>query len=82
MRKQSEVTHAMRSILIDWLVDVTIEYKLHQQTLYLCVNYIDRFLSSMLVLKSKLQLVGITAMFLAALVTMTTFFYVMVASSS
>jgi len=68
MKKQSEVTHAMRSILVDWLVDVAIEYKLHQQTLHLCVNYIDRFLSSMLVLKSKLQLVGITAMFLAALV--------------
>lgn len=56
----------MRSILVDWLVEVADEYKLHTETTHLAVNYIDRFLSHMAVLRGKLQLVGAAAMFLAA----------------
>uniref|UniRef100_S4R8K0 Cyclin A1 n=1 Tax=Petromyzon marinus TaxID=7757 RepID=S4R8K0_PETMA len=66
MRKQPDITTSMRSILVDWLVEVVEEYKLHSETLYLAVNYIDRFLSSMSVLRGKLQLVGTAAMYLAA----------------
>ena len=40
--KQPEINAKMRSILIDWLVEVTEEYKLLDQTLFLAVNYIDR----------------------------------------
>lgn len=56
----------MRSILVDWLVEVAEEYRLQTETLYLAVSYIDRFLSYMSVVKSKLQLVGTAAMFIAA----------------
>ena len=35
------------------------------ETLYKAVNYIDRFLSTMAVLRGKLQLVGTAAMLLA-----------------
>ena len=56
----------MRSILVDWLVEVAEEYKLHTETLYLAVSYIDRFLSYMSVQRSKLQLVGTACMFIAA----------------
>ncbi|XP_071787272.1 G2/mitotic-specific cyclin-A-like [Asterias amurensis] len=66
MRKQPDITPGMRSILIDWLVEVGEEYRLHNETLYLAVSYIDRFLSQMSVLRSKLQLVGAASMFLAA----------------
>jgi len=66
MRKQQDITCGMRSILIDWLVEVADEYKLHTESLHLAVNYIDRFLSQMAVLRGKLQLVGAAAMFLAA----------------
>ncbi len=45
MRKQRDINHSMRTILIDWLVEVGEEYKLNTQTLHLTVNYIDRFLS-------------------------------------
>ena len=51
---------------MDWLVEVAEEYKLQRETLFLAVNYIDRFLAQMSVLRSKLQLVGAAAMFLAA----------------
>lgn len=66
MRKQNDLTQQMRSILIDWLVEVTIEYKMNDETLYLAVNYIDRFLSQMAVLRGKLQLVGTAAMLIAS----------------
>ena len=56
----------MRGILIDWLVEVAEEYRLEAETLYLAVNYIDRFLSQVPVNRSKLQLVGVTCMLVAA----------------
>ncbi|XP_074651270.1 G2/mitotic-specific cyclin-A-like [Tubulanus polymorphus] len=66
MKKQPDITNSMRSILVDWLAEVAEEYKLHRETLHLAVNYIDRFLSQMSVLRGKLQLVGAASMFLAA----------------
>ncbi|NP_001133671.1 cyclin-A2 isoform X1 [Salmo salar] len=66
MKKQPDITYSMRAILVDWLVEVGEEYKLQNETLYLAVNYIDRFLSSMSVLRGKLQLVGTAAMLLAS----------------
>ncbi|XP_016338534.1 cyclin-A1 isoform X1 [Sinocyclocheilus anshuiensis] len=66
MRKQPDITNCMRIILVDWLVEVGEEYKLCCETLYLAVNYLDRFLSCMSVLRGKLQLVGTAAILLAA----------------
>jgi len=56
----------MRSILVDWLVEVADEYNLNGETLFLAASYIDRFLSFMSVVRGKLQLVGTAAMFIAA----------------
>ncbi|KAL7983411.1 hypothetical protein Chor_000287, partial [Crotalus horridus] len=66
MRKQPDITSGMRAILVDWLAEVGEEYKLQTETLYLAVNYLDRFLSCMSVLRGKLQLVGTAAILLAA----------------
>nr|ACA24501.1 cyclin A [Carassius auratus x Cyprinus carpio] len=66
MRKQPDITNCMRVILVDWLVEVGEEYKLCSETLFLAVNYLDRFLSCMFVLRGKLQLVGTAAVLLAA----------------
>ena len=65
MRRQEDVSNHMRCILVDWLVEVAEEYRLHRETLFLAVSYIDRFLSTMSVQRSRLQLVGASAMFLA-----------------
>ena len=56
----------MRTILVDWLAEVGEEYKLRAETLYLAVNFLDRFLSCMSVLRGKLQLVGTAAILLAS----------------
>lgn len=55
MRKQPDINDSMRTILVDWLVEVSEEYRLNTETLYLAVNYIDRFLSFMSVVRAKLQ---------------------------
>ena len=55
----------MRAILIDWLVEVHMKFRLVPETLYLCVNIIDRYCSVQEVRRSQLQLVGVTALFLA-----------------
>lgn len=51
---QKIVTPTMRAILVDWLVEVAVEYKLLSDTLHLSVSYIDRFLSVNPVTKSRL----------------------------
>jgi len=58
----------MRSVLVDWLVEVQIQFKLLQETLFLTVDTIDRFLAveGKTIHRSKLQLVGVAAMFLVS----------------
>ncbi|XP_062203294.1 cyclin-A3-2-like isoform X2 [Phragmites australis] len=63
---QADVTANMRTILVDWLVEVAEEYKLVADTLYLAISYIDRFLSANALSRDKLQLLGVTAMLIAA----------------
>ncbi|KAJ7335896.1 hypothetical protein JRQ81_013837 [Phrynocephalus forsythii] len=61
-----EITGNMRAILIDWLVQVQMKFKLLQETMYMTVAIIDRFLQNNKVAKRMLQLVGVTAMFIAS----------------
>jgi cyclin B len=65
MDDQEEITPAMRAILIDWLVEVHMKFRLVPPTLYLCVNIIDRYCSTTSVERRKLQLVGVTALLVA-----------------
>lgn len=64
--KDQEVTGNMRAILIDWLVQVSLKFRLLQETMYMTVGIIDRFLQDNPVPKKQLQLVGVSAMFLAS----------------
>ncbi|XP_040009446.1 G2/mitotic-specific cyclin-B2-like isoform X2 [Xiphias gladius] len=60
-----EITERMRALLIDWLVQVHSRFQLLQETLYLTVAVLDRFLQVQPVSRRKLQLVGVTAMLVA-----------------
>jgi len=65
--KHSNLQPRMRAILVDWLIEVSEVYKLHRETLYLGVDFLDRYLSSTCDMpRSRLQLVGITCLFVAA----------------
>ncbi|XP_050364357.1 G2/mitotic-specific cyclin C13-1-like [Argentina anserina] len=63
---QNRITEHMREVLVDWLVEVAEEYKFVSDTLYLTVSYIDRYLSSHIISKNKLQLLGVACMFIAS----------------
>ncbi|KAH7166162.1 cyclin-like protein [Dactylonectria macrodidyma] len=63
---QTEIQWSMRSVLMDWLVQVHNRFGLLPETLFLTVNYIDRFLSAKIVSIGKLQLVGATAILVAS----------------
>ncbi|KAI1477532.1 cyclin-like protein [Daldinia eschscholtzii] len=63
---QTEIKWSMRAVLMDWVIQVHTRFGLLPETLFLAVNYIDRFLSVKIVSIGKLQLVGATALLLAA----------------
>ncbi|KAA8537411.1 hypothetical protein F0562_026902 [Nyssa sinensis] len=44
MAQQVDINERMRGILIDWLIEVHYKFELMDETLYLTVNLIDRFL--------------------------------------
>lgn len=66
MEQQTEIQWSMRAVLMDWVIQVHQRFNLLPETLFLTVNYIDRFLSCKVVSLGKLQLVGATAIFVAA----------------
>lgn len=66
MEDQPYINERMRSILVDWLVEVHLKFKLVPETLYLTINLIDRYLSKTEVSRPKLQLVGVTALLIAS----------------
>ena len=66
MDAQNEITWGMRQTLVDWLLQVHLRYHMLPETLWIAVNIVDRFLSHRTVSLVKLQLVGVTAMFIAS----------------
>ena len=63
----SQVTSKMRSLLVDWLVSVHHQFELAQETLFLTVNILDRYLEleAAATPRDQLQLVGTAALLLA-----------------
>ncbi len=66
MNKQAELQWKMRGILMDWLIEVHSKFRLLPETLFIATNLIDRFLSARVISLVKFQLVGLTALFIAA----------------
>ncbi|KIZ05736.1 Cyclin-B2-1 [Monoraphidium neglectum] len=66
MARQADINEKMRAILVDWLVEVHLKFKLMPETLFLTVSLIDRYLAVAQVARKNLQLVGVTAMLIAA----------------
>lgn len=66
MEKQLLINDRMRAIVVDWLVEVHLKFKLVPETLYLTVNLVDRFLARKQVSHPNLQLVGVTSLWIAS----------------
>lgn len=54
-----------RSLIVDWIIGIHHKLELSQETLFLTVNVIDRFLMARDIPSSKLHLVGITALLIS-----------------
>ncbi|XP_038662543.1 G1/S-specific cyclin-E1 isoform X2 [Scyliorhinus canicula] len=67
LQKHPLLQPKMRTILLDWLMEVCEVYKLHRETFYLAQDFFDRFMATQQnVVKTRLQLIGISALFIAA----------------
>ncbi|CAD8134544.1 unnamed protein product [Paramecium pentaurelia] len=64
-QQQPDLNARMRSILVDWLVDVHLKFKLRDETLYVTSYLIDRFLNIQKTTRQQLQLVGVASLFIA-----------------
>lgn len=54
MAAQNDINEKMRAILIDWLIEVHMKFKLLPETLFLTINMIDRFLEKTVIPRTKL----------------------------
>ena len=65
MEYQNDINEKMRRILIDWLIDVHLKFKLVLETIYLTVNLIDHYLEIVRIKRIILQLIGVTSLLIA-----------------
>ena len=63
---QTDINEKMRIILINWLIEVHFKFHLLNETLFICINIIDRYLSHKNINRKYLQLLGITSLFIAS----------------
>ncbi|KZV75569.1 hypothetical protein PENSPDRAFT_571186 [Peniophora sp. CONT] len=66
MDQQPEIKWHMRPCLVDFLVELHFTFRLRPETLYLCLNIIDRYVSRRIVYIKHYQLVGCAALWIAA----------------
>ena len=65
MKKQKEINTQMRSILVDWIIDVHHKFGFTDETLFMTILIIDRYCSSEQISRIKYQCLGITALMIA-----------------
>lgn len=65
MKHQRELNWTTRAMLVGWIVKVHQFFELRPETLFLAVNYIDRFLTCRAVSQDRFQLLGAAAVVIA-----------------
>ena len=65
MKTQKEINEQMRSILVDWIIDVHHKFGFTDETLFMTILIIDRYCSIENITRIKYQCLGITAMMIA-----------------
>ena len=65
MKNQKEINDKMRSILVDWIIDVHFKFGFTDETLFMTISIIDRYLTINQIKRSNFQLLGITALMIA-----------------
>ena len=65
IKSQKEINEQMRCILVDWIIDVHYKFGFTDETLFMSILIIDRYISIRHISRIRFQLLGITAMMLA-----------------
>ena len=63
--RQTDINEKMRIILVNWIIEVHFKFHLLSETLFICINIIDRYLSKKDINRKYLQLLGVTSLFIA-----------------
>lgn len=67
LNRHQSLRPRMRAILLDWLIEVCEVHRLHRETFYLAVDFIDRYLTVTTDMpKNRLQLIGISCLFIGS----------------
>jgi len=66
MKAQADVNANMRTVLVDWLVEVHRKFKLVPATYFLAINILDRFLSKTHIGRKQLQLCGCACLWISS----------------
>ncbi|KAL8092587.1 hypothetical protein AgCh_034737 [Apium graveolens] len=62
IQSHPEINKKMKTILVGWLIEIHKKIDLMQETIYLTINIIDRYLATKIVARKELQLLGISSM--------------------
>ena len=66
MSRQGDINEKMRAILVDWIIEVHLRFKMLPETLFLTVNLIDRYLEKKQIMRTRLQLLAVAALLIAS----------------
>jgi hypothetical protein len=66
MSSQPHLTDSIRDILVDWLCDVSVKFKLSTETFFLSISLMDRYLCLRQIDRHKFQGLGLVCLFIAA----------------
>jgi hypothetical protein len=72
-KRQADINSRMRLISVSWMHQLSIYLKLEYDTFFVAVQILDRYLSTAIVSRDKLQLVAVGAMFIACKYEETTY---------
>ena len=65
MEHQTHINEQMRAILVDWIIEVHIQFRFKRKTLFQTILLIDLYLSLKIIKKSRLQLLGIACLLIS-----------------
>ena len=63
---QRDLTDVMRNVLLEWLSDVSAEYRMQSSTYFLSIRLLDRVLKLLPIRRTKFQLLGCACLMIAA----------------
>lgn len=61
---QVEMSPRIRTVLVDWVIEIHFKYKMQPLTLWLIINLLDRFLARRFMPRNRLQLAAIVCLFI------------------